>query len=325
MIPTLLGITVVTFVIIRMAPGDPTTMIQGGGGAGLTAAGAANEELLADIIKAKRELLNLDEPIPVQYYLWLKRIAVLDFGESFKDHRPVIQKIAEALPITISLNAISLFLIYVISIPIGVYSATHHNSLSDKVITVFLFILYSLPNFWTATMLILIFGSVNMWDIFPIVGLHSSEAWRMPTLQYIGDYIMHIILPVICLTYTGLAGLSRYARTGMLEVIRQDYIRTARAKGVSEKMVVMKHAFRNSLIPIVTLMANLLPVLIGGSVIIEYIFTIPGMGRLGFDSVLSRDYPVIMAITTFSAVLVLMGILISDILYCLIDPRISLD
>ena len=321
MIPTLLGISLVTFVIIQLAPGNPAALkLQ------MTQQGAvADEAVSRAIVEQTRELYGLDKPLLVRYGIWLKQIVTLDFGNSYKDHRPVIDKVLEALPVTIQLSLLSIFFSYLIAIPIGVYSAVRQDSPGDRASTVILFILYSLPNFWVATLLIVYMGGGDYLDLFPIHGINSFQADQWPWPRWLADRIWHLVLPVACLTYGGLASLSRYMRAGMLEVIRQDYILTARAKGLSEKMVIFKHAFRNSVIPIVTFLAFLLPAMIGGSVIVESIFSIPGMGKLGFEAVLSRDYPVIMAIATISAALTLVGMLLSDILYVLVDPRISFE
>jgi peptide/nickel transport system permease protein len=277
------------------------------------------------IIQQTKALYGLDKPIYVQYVLWVKRIFTLNFGSSYKDHRKVWDKIAERLPITIQLNIISIFLVYLIAIPFGIYSSTHPGSLTDKTLTVGFFILYSLPSFWVAMILIMLFGGGDFWDVFPVYGISSVGSETMSLLPWLADRIWHLVLPVICLTYGGLAYLSRLTRASLLEVIREDYVRTARAKGLSERVVIFKHAFRNALLPLVTIFAFLLPSMFGGSVIIESIFSVPGMGQLGFESVLSRDYPVIMAITAISALLTLIGLLISDILYAALDPRIKLD
>ena len=188
---------------------------------------------------------------------------------------------------------------------------------------VFLFTLYSLPNFWVATLAIVYLGGGDFWDVFPVFGLQTIRSENWPLWDQIKDRAWHLTLPVICMTYYTFAALSRYMRASMLEVVRQDFIRTARSKGLSERLVIYRHALRNSLIPIVTLMADLLPALIGGSIVIEYIFSVPGMGQLTFDAVLSRDYPVVMAVFTISALLTLLGILIADVLYTVVDPRIT--
>ena len=321
MIPTILGITIVTFGIIRLAPGDPAAMRIGSSLQGTI----GNQQLAQEIIEKTRAQFGLDKPIPVQYLLWLKSIATLDFGRSYKDNRPVMDRIRERIPVTLQLNIISIFLVYLFAVPIGIFSSTHQYSFSDKAVTLFLFILYSLPSFWMATMLILYLGGGDYLHWFPITALSSLGAEEMSFFDWLLDRLWHLVLPVFCLTYAGLAYVSRQMRAGMLETIRQDYIRTARAKGVSETVVVFKHALRNSLIPIVTLLGFLLPAMLGGSVIIESIFTIPGMGQLGFEAILSRDYPVVMAITTIAAFLTLVGLLLSDVLYAVVNPTISLE
>jgi len=233
-----------------------------------------------------------------QYPRWLVNMMMLEFGDSIKDNRPVWDHIKESVPVSLIFTFTSFILAYLIAIPLGIYSATHQYSTGDKVTTVILFILYSLPNFWVAT---------------------------MATWEYLLDLGHHVALPLIIWTYGSFSALSRYMRGSMLEVIRQDYIRTARAKGLSERVVTYKHALRNSLIPIITMLANLLPLAISGSIIIESIFSIPGMGQLSFNAVLFRDYPIIMAVTTISAMLTLSGILLSDLLYAVVDPRITFE
>src|SRR5262245_17820307 len=318
MIPTLLGISLISFVIIQLAPGDPAQLRMGGAEQQI-----GNQQLAEQIIRETRALYGLDQPLHVQYWRWLKRILTLDFGASLHDHRPIIEKLKERLPVSIKLSGISLILAYLISIPLGIYSSTHQYSIGDRITTVVLFALYSLPNFWIATMAIVYLGGGDFWNVFPVYGLQSIGAENWTLWRRIQDHAWHLILPITCMTYYTFAVLSRYMRAGMLEVIRQDFIRTARAKGLSERVVIYRHALRNSLIPIVTLMADLLPALIGGSIVVETIFTIPGMGQLSFESVQFRDYPMIMAIFTLSALLTLVGILLADFLYTLVDPRIA--
>lgn len=320
LVPTLIGISLITFAIISIAPGSPAN-------AKLSAifAGEAQGEVTQELIEQTRKLYGLDKPVYVRYGEWLKGMFTLDFGESYKDFRPVSEKIAEALPITLVLNVISMFIVYALAIPWGVYSSRIAGSRLDQGVTVFLFVLYSLPSFWVATMLILFLGGGEFLDIFPTYGLRTYGSEHWPWNRRLWDYTLHLFLPIACLSYAGLAVLSRYARVSMLEVIHQDYIRTARAKGLSEKAVILKHAFRNGLLPLITLVASIFPTLFGGSVIIETIFSIPGMGKLGFDAIRANDYPVVMAITTISAFLTLIGILISDLLYVVADPRISYE
>ncbi|MGC8739756.1 MAG: ABC transporter permease [Candidatus Hydrogenedens sp.] len=319
-IPTFIGVSLITFAIIQLAPGSPVAFkLRGEGGAM-----RANIET-EKIIEQTKALYGLDKPILVQYALWLGRMFRLDFGKSYKDQRPVMEKIAETLPITLQFTILETLLIYLIAIPLGTYSATHQRTVADQIITLILFLLYSLPSFWIAMLLILFLGGGDWWNLFPVNGINSIDATNYSWLGWLLDRLWHMVLPLFCMTYAGLAGLSRYMRTGMLDVIRQDYIRTARAYGFPEKMIVFKYAMRNSLIPIITLFAGLLPGLIGGSVIIETIFSIPGMGRLGFEAVLTRDYPLIMGVFTISTFLTLIGLVLSDILYAVVDPRIRLE
>ena len=321
LIPTLLGITLITFMIIQLAPGSPVSLkLLGPGGAGVR-----SDLISKEVIEQTKKLYGLDQPFYIQYGRWIQRLMTLDFGESYKDRRPVWDKIKEALPVTLLLNIISIFLIYLISIPAGIFSAVRPQSFLDKFTTLIFFILYSLPSFWVAMLLIIYLGGGEYLDLFPIVGIASHGIEQLPWWDQIGNVLWHLVLPVTSLTYGGFAFLSRFSRAQLLEVIRQDYSRTARAKGLSEAVVIFKHALRNALIPLVTLMGTLLPALIGGSVIIEQIFSIPGMGKLGFEAVLSRDYPVIMAIATISAFLTLVSLFITDLLYVIIDPRISFE
>lgn len=320
LIPTLLGITVITFFIIKLAPGDPVELkMQAASGM------IRSEQVAKEVIEETRRLYGLDRPIYVQYAMWLKRIVTLRFGDSMVDHRPVTDKIADALPITLALNIITIIIIYVISVPLGVFSALHTRSIWDRFVTVILFVLYSLPSFWVASVLIAYLGGGDYLNWFPIVGFVSPGADGLRWYQWTGNVAWHLVLPVVCLTYGGFTFLSRFVRGTMLEVIRQDYITTAKAKGLSGWKVVWKHAFRNTLIPILTLMGTLLPALLGGSVIIEQIFSIPGMGRLGFQSILARDYPVIMAIATIQAFLTLVSLLLADLMYVWADPRITFE
>ncbi|MCU0645577.1 MAG: ABC transporter permease, partial [bacterium] len=238
---------------------------------------------------------------------------------------PVLDIILKTLPNTIILNIAALLLIYLFAVPIGILSAVKQYSIFDKASTVFVFIGMAIPSFWLALLLILIFSVKLGW--LPISGMHSL-AFSFEDLTFLErawDLIAHAILPVFVLAFSGLAWLSRYTRSSMLEIIRQDYITTARAKGLSERSVIYKHALKNALLPIVTILGLSLPGLIGGSVIIETIFAWPGMGRLAYQAVLARDYPVIMGTSVFSVFLLLFGNLVADILYGIVDPRIKYD
>ncbi len=325
MVPTFIGITLVGFLIMRLAPGDPAEL-RAAGGLGAAAGGGISVEKRGSVDEAIaqwRAQYGLDKPLHVQYLVWLKNTATLSFGESFKDNQSVWSKIAERLPVTVKLNFWSIVVVYLVAIPLGVYSATHPNSVGDQVTTLAAFILFAVPLVWAATMAIVFICGGDFYYLFPPGGLESidfSDNW--PIWRKLQDRAWHIFLPVVLLSYDGFAGLSRYMRASMLEVLAQDYVQVARAKGLSEKRVIFKHALRNSLIPQVTILASILPGLIGGSVIIETIFSIPGLGQLGFESVLARDYPTVLALFTVSALLTLIGILISDLLLAAVDPRI---
>lgn len=319
-VPTFIGISILTFALIQLAPGSPVAF-KLRGLQGEMKSNAATQQ----IMEQTKALYGLDKPIPVQYAKWMMRLVKLDFGNSMKDQRPVITKIAEALPITIQLNVLSILLVYLISIPLGVYSATHRGSKTDGAITFSLFLMYSLPTFWVAMLLILFLGGGDYLNWFPIYGINSPGADSLSWGDWLLDRLWHMALPLFCLTYGSFAFISRYMRAGMLDVLRQDYVRTARAYGFSGRVVVWRYAMRNALIPIITLLGGLLPALIGGSIIIETIFSVPGMGRLAFEAVLSRDYPLIMGEVTIASLLTLAGLLVSDILYVVVDPRIKFE
>jgi peptide/nickel transport system permease protein len=309
MIPLLFGITLITFTVIHLTPGSPVEVQTE---MSLKASAQARENL--------KKLYGLDKPLHIQYFDWLKRFVKLDFGKSMIDGRKVIDKIWETIPITLIIDLLSLIVIFMISIPLGVYSATRQYTLFDKISTVGVFIGFSMPEFWLALLLMILFGVQLGW--LPISGIQSIDVSEMNNVERVLDWVKHLILPVGITAFGGLASLSRYSRSSMLEVIRQDYIKTAYAKGLKEHEVVFKHALRNALLPIVTILGLSIPGLIGGSVIFEMIFSIPGMGRLFFSSVMARDYPTIMGILTIVAVLTLIGNLIADISYALVDPRI---
>ncbi len=312
-IPLLIGITCVSFVVIHLAPGEPVDIQTGD----------MNVKASAQARQALREMYGLDKPLHEQYWNWLTRIGRLDFGRSFApDARPVLQKIGERLPITLFLSIVEMLIIIVLSVPIGILSATRQYSMFDKVLTVFVFIGFATPDFWLALLLMILFGVQFGW--LPISGLRSLNWEYLSFWKQQVDFIAHLALPIVVATFGGLAGFSRYMRQSMLEVVRQDYIQAARAKGLSEKSVIGKHAFRNALLPVVTILGLSLPGLIGGSVIVESIFAIPGMGQLMVQAVFMRDYPVIMGNLVIVSTLTLLANLLADISYGLIDPRIRL-
>jgi peptide/nickel transport system permease protein len=312
MVPLLLGITLLSFVIMQLAPGDPAVLKA-----------AMNPHVDPSYIEKLRASYGLNDPLLVQYGHWLKRICLLDFGESFKDSRPVLTIIGERMPATLLLEGLSLILLFLIAVPLGVAAAYYQNSWIDRCVSIFTFVGYSTPGFWLALILMLVFG-VHL-NLLPVSGMWSTEAEYLPWYEKVGDLLSHLILPLAVTTFGGLASVSRFARTSMLEVIRQDYIRTARAKGLPESQVIFKHALRNALIPIVTLLGLSLPALVGGSFIIESLFAWPGMGQLGLEAVFNHDYPLLMGIGVISAFLTLMGNLLADVGYAWLDPRIRYD
>jgi peptide/nickel transport system permease protein len=247
---------------------------------------------------------------------------------SLVTREPVLATLVSKLKYSLVLSVGSLVLAYLVSIPLGVFSAVKKDSATDRALTVNLFMLYSLPSFFVATLLLYFFSEGSDFvslRLFPTGGWQSQDHADLTTLGGAVDLAWHLVLPMFCLTYGSLAALSRYMRTGLLDVIRADYIRTARAKGLSEATVIGKHALRNGLLPILTLLAGLLPAILGGSVIIEYIFGIPGMGLWVVDAIYQRDYNVILVVELFSTVLVLVGILLTDLSYALVDPRIRYE
>lgn len=309
-VPLLVGISFVSFMVMALAPGSPVDLMTD-----------MNPKASPEAREQLEKYYGLDQPLHVQYGLWLGRIAKGDLGTSFsRDRRPVLDKITEALPITLLINVLDLVLILALAIPIGIYSASRQYSLGDRIITVFVFVGFAMPGFWIALLAMMVFGEQLGW--LPISGLRSLDYDSMSMLGKAWDRISHLILPVGISAVTGLAGMSRYMRSSMLEVLRQDYIQTARAKGLSERVVTMRHALRNALLPVVTLLGLSIPGLIGGAVIGETIFAIPGMGRLFYTSVLARDYPVVMGITLIGALLTLVGNLVADLLYVAVDPRL---
>ena len=311
-IPMLLGISIISFCVIHLAPGSP-----------VDSATTLNPKVS---FEAREKLViqyGLDKPLYVQYLNWLKKITTFDFGRSYIDGQKVINKIASRIPITLLINILSISIVLLIAIPIGVMSAVREGSFCDRFLTVFVFIGFAIPGFWLALMLMSFFGITLGW--LPIQGITSFD---FDTLSISGKFLdigRHLVMPVFVSCFGALAAMSRYMRSSMLEVLHKDYIKTARAKGLSENRVVYKHALKNALLPIITILGLSVPGLIGGSVIVESVFGIPGMGRLFFESVMGRDYPVIMAVLVIGALLTLLGNFLADISYLFADPRIRYE
>jgi peptide/nickel transport system permease protein len=310
MIPMLIGISLVSFFVIQLAPGSPTDLMTD-----------LNPKA-SDLARQRLHVLyGLDKPIIEQYWNWLQKLATLDFGVSFApDGRPVLEKILERLPITIIINVLSLLLTLAVALPLGVHSAVHRGSIVDKITTIIVFIGFAAPTFWLALLGIMFFGVHLGW--LPVSGIKSLNHNNLSFVGQVWDYARHLFLPVMLSSFVSLAGISRYMRANMLEVISQNYITTARAKGLSEQAVIYVHALRNALMPIITILGLSIPGLIGGSVIFESIFAIPGMGKLFYDGVMARDYPLIMGNLVLGGVLTLFGNLMADIGYALTDPRV---
>ncbi|MDA1266323.1 MAG: ABC transporter permease, partial [Planctomycetota bacterium] len=251
-------------------------------------------------------------------------LLLFELGDEMQANTAVAPQLLKRLKVTVPLSLVAVMLSYLIALPLGIFSVRRQGTRLDAGVTIGLFILYSVPTFWAGLMLVLIFGATGL-DLLPIIGLHDKDSESFGPWQYRWDVVLHCILPVATLTYGSLAYLSRQMRAGMLEVIRQDYIRTARAKGLSERVVIYKHALRNSMIPVLTLLASILPILIGGSIIVESVFDIPGMGKYAYEGLLKRDFNIVMATTVFVGIMTQLGILLSDITYSLVDPRIRHD
>jgi peptide/nickel transport system permease protein len=310
---TFFGITVATFALIHSVPGDPITFFIG-------RAGATN--IPPEIQAVIRHEFHLDEPLPVQYLYWLRGAVVFDFGPSIIDRRPVRERIAEKLPATFQLNLIAFLLAASIGIPIGLWSATRSGHLAERASAVGFFLLYSLPSFWVA-LLLMQWLSVRF-NLLPLFGMTSNDFSEMTPWQQFVDRARHIVLPVITMTYAQLAIFARFTKSAVTEVIRQDFIVAARAKGVRETALLWRHAFRNALMPLITLLGITIPYLISGSVIVEQIFQWDGIGLLYYDAILARDYPTVMGLTVATAVMTLLAALLADILYAVADPRVRL-
>ncbi len=322
MIPMLVGISLISFFIMHLAPGDITSNEA-----------AFNPKASEESRQKLREMYNLDKPIIVQYGLWLKRMVTLDFGQSFASHqKPVFWQttdaegnvteglIQQALPITLMINLLGLAITLSLAMPLGIIAARKYQGWQDRSITLFNFIGFSIPGFWLSLLLMYWLGVVNNW--FPISGMHSLNYESLDTWDKVKDTFSHLFLPVVIPSITGLAGITLFVKNGMLDVLQQDYITTARAKGLGEHKVVYTHALRNALLPLITIIGLSIPGLIGGSVIAETIFAIPGMGKLFYDAVLMRDFPVVMGILTIGSALTLVGNLLADVAYAWADPRV---
>lgn len=329
LIPTLLGITLVCFFIINLAPGSPIEQqiqaLKLGGASGNVEQSSSTHPsgVSKEVLDALKKQYGFDKPVHVRYWIWLKNILQLDFGESFKYEEPVLDVIISKFPVSLQFGVISLFLSYLISIPLGVLKAVKEGSSFDTWSSVILFIAYSVPGFMLGVFLIVFFAGGSFLDIFPIGGLYSDFYDEMNSYERFLDRVYHFILPLICYTIGSFTQLTLLMKNTMIEEVKKDYVRTAKAKGLSDKVVYLRHALRNALIPIVTGLGGFLSVFFAGSLLLETIFQLDGMGLLGYNSILTRDYNVIMGLIFIQSLLFLIGNIISDIAYVIVDPRID--
>ncbi|HEY7472900.1 MAG TPA: ABC transporter permease [Gemmatimonadota bacterium] len=309
-IPILLGASTLIFFLMHAAPGDPTSIYL-------------RPDIDPAVIEQMRKNLGLDQPVHVQYVKWLSSFARGDFGYSFSQKRPIIDIIKDTLPNTILLSGIALVIIFSLGVLIGTIQAVRQYSWIDNLATVLAFFFYSMPSFWFGLMLILLLSYKFQW--LPASQMTSVNFEFISVGKQWVDRLMHLIMPAAALGIGSAASVARYMRSGMLEQIRQDYVRTARAKGLSERVVIFKHAMRNALIPVITLLGLSLPFLVGGAVLIETIFAWPGMGRLIIQAIFQRDYPVVLASAFVLSITVIIGNLLADILYSVVDPRVRVE
>jgi microcin C transport system permease protein len=336
MIPTLFGITVISFIIINLTPGSPVEQklqqmrlggaigeggAHGGGGGGSRSESGVSQE----VIDALNKQYGFDKPILVRYGIWIKNIVSLDFGDSFKYEEPVTKLIAEKFPVSLMFGLVSFILTYLISIPLGVYKAIRDGSKFDQVTTVLLIAAYSIPSIILGILLLLFFAGASYFNWFPISGMYSDNYDQLALWGKVFDRLHHAVLPLVCYMIGGFTYLTFMMKNSLLDVIKLDYVRTARAKGLSDKVVYMKHALRNALIPIITGMSGLLTIFFAGSILVEKIFNLDGMGLLSLTSVSARDYNVLMGLIFFESLLFLLGRLVTDLLYVVVDPRIDLQ
>ena len=313
---TLLLITMLIYWLIRNMPGTPLTMD--------VAVQSADKAISDADLKRLERIYGLDKPWYTAYFQWTNNLLYLDMGRSFLEKRPVTTVIGKRIWPTFLLSATSLFLAYLLSVPIGIWSTANRGKTRERVMSTVLYMLYSLPTFVAGLLLLVVFYKNLEGTMFQLEpGMRSTNYEELSGSGKVVDLLKHMILPVFCFTYGSLAYFSRFVKSNMEEVIRQDYIRTAKAKGVGPVRILLHHAFRNTLIPFVTLIGLTLPALLGGSVVLEQIFNWPGMGLLFLESIHARDYPVIMGLTLIFSVLTLIGQLLADILYAVVDPRVT--
>lgn len=331
MLPTLFGVTLIVFIIINLAPGSPVEKklqeLQFGGAGGGASQSVGSQDnssgVSQEVIDALKKQYGFDKPLHIRYFIWLKNLMTLDFGESFTYEEPVTDVIMSKFPVSLQFGIISLLLSYIICIPLGVLKAIYNGSKFDYASSFAIMGMYSIPGFMLAILLVVFFSGGQFFDWFPAGELYSDDYWDYGFWGKFTDRVHHFVLPCISYMIGQFTVLTMLQKNSLLEEIKKDYVRTARAKGLSEKSVYLKHALRNALIPIVTGIGGFLSVFFAGSLLIETIFNLDGMGLLGYQSVLERDYNVIMGLTFIQSVLMLVGNLLSDLAYVLVDPRID--
>ena len=305
-IPTLIGISIITFVIVRMSPGDPIRLFTFG-----------QRDITGEDIARLRHAYGLDKPIPLQYVDWLIAMLQLNFGQSFIYHQDAFQLLLTRVPATLQLAVVALGIQLLIGVPLGVIAALKRGTWADGVIRVFGVVGHAVPAFWLGLVLIIVFAVQLRW--LPSQGLLTvgKDVWDFP------DRLRHILLPAFVLSLTGIANYSRILRTETLDVLSQDFVRTAHAKGLHERTVVFVHALRNALIPVVTALGGILAALVGGALVVEQVFSWPGVGQFTFQAAIAKDYPIVQAATMFVSVLLVVSYLLRDIAYAIVDPRIK--
>ncbi|MCL7937807.1 MAG: ABC transporter permease [marine benthic group bacterium] len=311
-IPLLIGVVTLIFVLLHLAPGDPTSLWF-------------HPDIPPEVMERMRESMGLDLPLHQQYLHWLKSFFTGDFGYSYSHFRPVSAVIGDALPATLLLGGAALLVAFGVGSAVGAWQAVRRGSPTDSFLTVVTLFLYSMPGFWLGLMLILAASTWLAWLGLPVSGMTSVDHASLGPLGRVSDLAGHLVLPTIALGLGSAAGVARFMRGEMLEAIGQDYVRTARAKGLPEGVVIRRHALRNALLPMVSLLGLYLPILFGGAVVIEVVFSWPGMGRTMYDAVLARDYPLVMATSFLFGLLVIAGNLLADLLYAFVDPRVRYD
>ena len=329
MVPTLIGITIVVFGVVNLAPGSPVEQelqkLRFAGSLDAPSSDKGTATVSQEVLDALKKQYGFDKPVHIRYWIWLKNLATLDFGESFVYKESVIDVISSKFPVSVQFGLFSLILSYLISIPLGVMKALRNSSRFDHISSFILFVMYSIPSFMLAIVLIVFLAGGSFLDIFPIGGLYSDFYDEMNFWEKIGDRIYHFILPLTCYTIGSYTQLTLLMKNSLLEEIGKDYVRTAFSKGLSDKVVYFKHALKNALIPIVTGIGGFISLFFAGSFILEKIFQLDGIGLLGYNSILARDYNVIMGLVFIQSLLMLIGNIISDICYVLVDPRINFD